>query len=166
MKKEKNKYDLFPIKFLNGKLELKAYESFVGYKKVSIVSRNNMFITNGIVTLMIPSDAKLVCYDWRNGTEKCNVNILNGLAKGELGKMRADKAKVLKIEEVSHGKFYGDWKLIPQRKNSRARSIYDYEFFYRVNKWVRPTYEFNADQNKECTSGIHFFRTLKEAMEY
>lgn len=68
-------------------------------------------------------------------------------------KCRASKAVVLAIyskggEEISEGK-----------------SRYDYEFIYRVGETVYPD-KWDEDRWNECSSGIHFFLTRREAEEY
>lgn len=68
-------------------------------------------------------------------------------------KCRASKAVVLAIynkrgEEISEG-----------------RSRYDSEFIYRVGETVYPD-KWDEDRWNECSSGIHFFLTRREAEEY
>ena len=68
-------------------------------------------------------------------------------------KCRASKAIVLAIydkngEEISEG-----------------RSRHDYEFIYRVGETIYPD-SWNEDRWNECSGGIHFFVTRKEAEEY
>ena len=74
-------------------------------------------------------------------------------SSGTSRKCRADKAKVLAIydrrgEEISEG-----------------RSRYDSEFIYRVGETVYSD-KWDEDRWNECSSGIHFFLTRKEAEEY
>ena len=63
-------------------------------------------------------------------------------------KCRASKAKVL---ELSGGA-------------TEALSRHDYSFVYRLGEYVEAALD--ADIRVECTSGIHFFITRKEAEEY
>ena len=94
---------------------------------------------NRILTLLIPEDAK------RNSTlvgRKC----------------RADKAFVLKAEFITKK------GLVPSKRRS-FRSLRDSEFIYRLNTMVEePNYD--ADIREECLTGIHFFPTKQEAIEY
>ena len=46
-----------------------------------------------------------------------------------------------------------------------ARSIHDSDFVYTVGQTVRPD-SFDPDPRIECSHGIHFFVTRKEAEEY
>lgn len=66
-------------------------------------------------------------------------------------KCRAEFAKVLK--------FYPDCI-------TEDKSLYNPNFLYEINQTVRPTYRFNRNRWEECTSGIHFFLTRKEAEAY
>ena len=68
------------------------------------------------------------------------------------GKCRTNKAKVVSID--------GD-----NKKGLKAVSDYDKNFIYEVGKTVEVK-DFNLQYNFECGSGIHFFRTKKEAEEY
>ena len=65
-------------------------------------------------------------------------------------KCRASKAVVLEI--VRDGE-----------QITRGYSFHDMHFDYEVGKTVYPTKPFNDDRWEECTSGIHFYITRKEA---
>lgn len=69
-------------------------------------------------------------------------------------KCRADQAKVIKINLI--GK---------KETHKSALSIWDYSFKYVVNNVVTPSKKFSLNQH-DCASGIHFFRTLREARDY
>lgn len=71
-------------------------------------------------------------------------------------KCRASKAKVL-------GFYNEDGKRI---KLKTACSWWDESFIYRVGATVEPTSQFNKDRYAECTSGIHHFMTLEEAVAW
>lgn len=55
-------------------------------------------------------------------------------------------------------------------KNGRplrmAKSQYDNKFVYTVGKIVRPNKPFDENRWAECASGIHFFMTKREAIDY
>jgi len=89
-----------------------------------------------LITLKIPADAKR---SNAYGRRKC----------------RCDKAKVLDISEYGNG----------IRKITSAVSCYDHSFIYHVGAEVSVP---NFDENRwhECTSGIHFFMTMEEAIDY
>ena len=70
-------------------------------------------------------------------------------------KCRAKSAKVLKAFRVC-GK---------PAEQTMFRSLRDYYFIYRVGETVEVP-DFNDDIRLECTQGIHFFETRKEAEEY
>lgn len=48
---------------------------------------------------------------------------------------------------------------------TKVASCYDSKFIYRKGRIVRVK-NFNCQYNEECASGIHFFRTRKEAEKY
>ena len=64
-------------------------------------------------------------------------------------KCRTNKAKVV---EISNGK-------------KIAYSDYDNSFTYELDKKIEIE-DFDLRHNVECASGIHFFRTRKEAEKY
>ena len=66
-------------------------------------------------------------------------------------KCRTDSAKVLKIENPD-GK---------ERKTGRSQA--DYDFVYKVGTTVSAPYD---ERIEECSTGIHFFLSRKEAEEY
>ena len=68
-------------------------------------------------------------------------------------KCRTNSAKVLKITD-KNGK-----------KVKTAKSLYDNKFIYTVGETVEVD-DFDLRYNVECSTGIHFFRTRKEAEEY
>lgn len=77
-------------------------------------------------------------------------------------KCRAASAKVISIREL-HGRYdrMGEGKAL-----KLARSHYSPKFVYRVGETVRPTKPFNDKYPGECASGIHFFLTKEEAINY
>lgn len=68
-------------------------------------------------------------------------------------KCRCDKAKVLNITT-----FGGE-------KRATAISWYNPDFVYEVGKEVSVP-DFDEDRWHECAPGIHFFMSVKEALEY
>ena len=66
-------------------------------------------------------------------------------------KCRASKVKVIKIEGNPNG--------------AVGFSTHDYKTKYEEGKWIKPD-KWDADIRLECTNGIHFFITRKEAEEY
>lgn len=68
-------------------------------------------------------------------------------------KCRASKAVVLAIYNKGGGEI------------SMGRSIYDFEFAYRVGETVHADH-WDEDRWNECSNGIHFFITRREAEEY
>ena len=70
-------------------------------------------------------------------------------------KCRCSKAKVLKIEDLNGNVL--DISLVP--------SDYDKSFVYQVGEIVEVK-DFDENRWNECSTGIHFFITKKEAIEY
>ena len=69
-------------------------------------------------------------------------------------KCRSEYAKVVKITSLDETTEY-----------QSAKSTHDETFTYNVGQVIRPN-EYDEDIRIECTSGIHFFITKKEAKEY
>jgi hypothetical protein len=86
------------------------------------------------------------------------------------GKMRATKAFVHSIVTYTHKSFYvepirlNDIRDIKQVKSGRSKHISN--FIYRVGKTVTPHDPSFSFRPYECDAGIHFFLTLKEALNY
>ena len=92
--------------------------------------------TSIIVQLLIPKSAKRTSATGR----KC----------------RADKAKVVAIWNTDRTK----------SDLTEAVSSHDNEFIYKVGDYVAPKKPFCEDRWDECSSGIHFFVTFDEAVNY
>lgn len=71
-------------------------------------------------------------------------------------KCRCSKATVLSIENLDGS---------PKPSNYVARSIVKSDFTYEVGKTVEVP-DFDKDRWAECSSGIHFFITREEAVDY
>lgn len=119
--------------------------SFIGWKKVCLgldlePSESGfmpkMVERTAIVKLLIPEDAK------------------RSSATGR--KCRCDKAKVLEIQDM-------DGNVL---NNTTARSFHDSDFTYFAGKIVAPTLPFEENRWEECASGIHFFISREEAVNY
>ena len=70
-------------------------------------------------------------------------------------KCRCSKAKVLSIQTID-----GD-----EAEQPFVASDHDKSFFYRVGETVEVT-DFDEDRWKECSTGIHFFITRREAEQW
>lgn len=67
---------------------------------------------------------------------------------------RCNKAKVLTIKSFDY-----------EEKYTEAWSLVDENFVYRVGEWVEVK-DFNEDRWMDSTTGIHFWLTREEAMNY
>lgn len=71
-------------------------------------------------------------------------------------KCRCDKVKVLEIQNLNGS---------IAKNIIKARSIYNNEFIYKLNKITREP-KFNTCRWNECAAGIHFFVNRKDAVNY
>lgn len=74
-------------------------------------------------------------------------------------KCRASEAKVMGFYDL-------EGKRLSKEEVPYACSIYARKFRYYVGKTVYPKNSFDDDRWEECASGIHFFVTFQEAVEY
>ena len=115
--------------------------SFIGYKVayIDIPAFDNLrtFKNMGIIKLEIPEDAKRLSPYF--GVEKC----------------RCDKAKVLEITSV----------LDSSKHYDTAYSIFDKSFKYKVGETISVE-DFDDNRSNECSTGIHFFMTKGDALDY
>lgn len=124
----------------------------LGYKAVlQEKSHMSVYEKYGLVTLRIPVGAQVYL------TEK---------------KCRASHAMVLSIEKLRFAKPLCTCSSCTKARAefvpgplSRAVSIYTREFVYVAGKAVRPELPFSLEK-EECASGIHFFRTKDEAVDF
>lgn len=72
-------------------------------------------------------------------------------------KCRASEAKVIHLYNAKTGETVDDIK---------AYSTYTPSFEYEVGKTVKPKWGFDRNRWRECASGIHFFLTYQEALNY
>lgn len=70
-------------------------------------------------------------------------------------KCRCNKAKVLAITEIDDTAY----------PRTEVRSTFDKNFIYRIGETVEVE-DFDMDRWNECSAGIHFFITRKEAVDY
>lgn len=71
-------------------------------------------------------------------------------------KCRCSKAKVIKFLSLDR----------VEAKIDRAHSSWDPNFNYYKGKYVEPQCPFDENRWSECSSGIHFFMTFQEAVDY
>lgn len=128
--------------------------SFIAWKKCRLMysteeeyrlmSQNKKIVYWCIVKLLIPEDAIR-----SSGTGR---------------KCRANKAKVIEIYD-------SEGNIIATKDNMNcdkylAVSMYDDSFKYLPGEIVRPKRYFNTNRWQVCSTGIHFFMTKKEAINY
>lgn len=115
--------------------------SFIGWKKAHVIHRGDPAmkncITEGIVKLLIPEDAKRTS----SVSRKC----------------RCSKAIALDVQERD-GSPIKDCKWIC--------SWYDPDYEYKVGDTLFPKEPFNSNRWEECSSGIHFFIDRMDAVHY
>lgn len=118
--------------------------SFIGWKKC--ISKDGKVI----VKLLIPAEAK------------------RSSATGR--KCRASKAVVLDIQKMD-GEHYPDVAYSIYNATHIYGTAFNYsnpdrKFEYRIGKQVETEEPFEEDRFEECASGIHFFITRQEAVNY
>lgn len=99
---------------------------------------------------------KCICENGTHAIVKLQIYDTSERVSGGGRKCRCSKAKVLEIQDLSGSR--NDIK--------EARSIYANEFVYVVGHNVKPLERFEKNRWEECSSGIHFFITRKEAVDY
>ena len=79
-------------------------------------------------------------------------------------KVRVSEAKVVDImyTDLSPLKFSRIDRILYKIS---VRSGHDRNFVYKVGETVKPTLQFN-DSDETCSSGIHGFRDVKDALNY
>ena len=118
-----------------------------GYKLVYLydLNRSRFCACNAIAKLSFPSDAKFI----------------KGLNNPD-NKIRANKAFVEEVYYIN-GAELG----IPiDASKADAVSMRDFTFKYKKGTSVKPTEKFSTKLTDCCGSGIHFFRTVKQAANY
>jgi len=140
-----------PISYNPNYRQYQAYGQFfvlneeaIAFKKV--ISLNNR--TSILATLMIPAGAIVFLTDGPHRDKKC----------------RASEALVLRLESISSG-----------LNAKRAYSFHDRTFTYQAGQYIIPkeiwrdkphTGCLMSEEYEECKSGIHFFRSVSEAVCY
>ena len=120
-----------------------------GYKKISY--RGSYYL----VTLEIPNTA----WVFNSGNRK--------------DKSRCSKAKVLDIEQLETdgslgyhgGYFHKILSGIKRRRQPHSSGFHRTATFYEVGKIIKPQLAFSK-QEKQCASGIHYFRDKNSALTY
>lgn len=133
-------------------------KKIIGYKKVHMYKAHNReersaagWLGWAILTLEIPAGAKRVMSNKRKQRA-------SHLYDDKCRKCRASRAKVIAAETIRGG---------PIPDGVTFVSEFDIEFTYEVGKTHAPRdAPFNPDERAVCGSGIHFFRTKREAEEY
>ena len=110
--------------------------SFIGYKLAKYKVDDSNYYARCIVKLEIPEDAKRSSA----ATRKC----------------RCNKAKVLDIIDLYPINTVGI---------SEAVSLRDDTFIYKIGETVSVE-DFNENRWEECSTGIHFFMSKQEVIEY
>ena len=106
-------------------------------------------------SLACPEKGSFIAYKKANG---CIIKLLiledSKRSSATTVKCRCDKAKVLDIENIKTG-----------LKVMEVRSNYDSKFIYRTGEIVSVD-NFDDDRWNECSTVIHFFMNIENAMNY
>lgn len=140
----------------------------IGYKKVCVVTKAGKNVkadghtVRAILELEIPDTAAIraqICDTETKGRVKRRIGH---------GKHRASQVKVLRVVECGVKPLFENFKTLDfrfRRDRHRLVSTWHYTFQYDVGQIYTPEQRF-APQNDHCASGIHFYRTLKEARNH
>lgn len=109
--------------------------------------------------LACPEEGAFVGFKKCNGAEECVLVKLEipedaKRSSATTRKCRCSKAKVISITGI-----------VTQKEYDEVFSQRDKRFVYRVGETVVPD-SFDEDRWNECSNGIHFFITKKEAIDY
>ena len=119
-------------------------DSFIAWKKI-FVETNELKLREALCKLKIPKDA---------------------LRTSGIGnKCRASKVKVLKIIGVENPQI-NELRRTTGKKYKAGFSINYPKFKYEVGKVVEPLDDFDPNRFHECSSGIHFFMSKQDAINY
>ena len=123
--------------------------------KLSGADLRNAIYTDTILNLQCPDEGTFIAWKKLAGSKIAKLLIPEDAKRSSATtrKCRASKAKVLAIYNRNGGEI------------SEGKSIHDDEFIYRVGETVYPDH-WDEDRWNECSNGIHFFITRKEAEEY
>lgn len=130
-------------------------EADLRYASLKGVDLTHAAHTGTALNLQCPEEGSFVAYKKLRGGAIAKLFIPEDAKRSSATsrKCRASKATILAI-------YYQDGEEI-----SEGRSTHDIEFIYRVGETVYPD-SWDEDRWNECSSGIHFFITRKEAEEY
>ena len=109
--------------------------------------------------LACPEEGAFIGFKKCNGAEECVLVKLEipedaKRSSATTRKCRCSKAKVISITGI-----------VTRQEYDEAFSQHDKRFVYRVGETVVPD-SFDEDRWNECSNGIHFFITKKEAIDY
>jgi hypothetical protein len=116
------------------------------FKKVNLKKNGAAAV---IANLIIPVGALFYC-----DSELFYWQLSNSSWFGPSRKMRASEAKVVSLVKARS-----------QESVQLARSSYDSSFTYEPGQIVKPVDKFSREED-ECSSGIHFFINLGDALDY
>lgn len=108
------------------------------------------------ITMACPEEGSFIGFKKCQGNKIVKLEILSDAKRSSATgrKCRCDKAKVLSITNIDGLQEFAE-----------AISNYDSLFTYKVDSIVSID-NFNENRWEECASGIHFFITRQEAVEY
>lgn len=109
-----------------------------------------------ILNMQCPEEGSFIAFKKLRDDRICKLQILEDSKRSSATtrKCRCDKAKVLDIYSLDKKEHYED-----------GYSKYDKGFKYRVGEIIFVD-DFDEDRWEECSTGIHFFITEREAIEY
>lgn len=118
-----------------------------------------------IMKLKIPAGSVVFCI---NGG-KCRTNKAEALELIRHDPSMANIVHPMFMQRFADKSMWGEEafkvELIDYLEDEPAYSSYDYDFKYRLGK-AKKVVDFDLQYNIECSTGIHFFMTKEEVMDY
>jgi len=122
----------------------KNEKGMIGYKKCRLHNENGIFISHVLVRVLVPYNVRYRC-------PNSSIDI------GRWKKYRAEKVKVLEFIDCRGKPFV-------LKRGYAVFSAYDGRTRYYRNRILKSN-GFDTE-DVACSSGIHFFKNLKEASRY
>ena len=135
----------------------------IGYKKCVYFSGDGHQVRECIVELRIPNDARVV-RPWighRANKLRCDRAFVRAIfSYDEFGNYDRlpDDTVVYSISSLTY--------FVNHLRTEYLTEAFKRAFKYVVGETVTPEYDLNDDIYYECGSGIHFFETIEEAVNY
>ena len=131
----------------------RAYLSGANLSGAYLIRANFKNVKNLHYSILPEGD--IIGYKKLSGGKICKLLITKEAKRVSTPVGRKCRAKYAKVLEIQDGR----------KRPKTGRSQHDSKFIYKVGEIVKPD-KYDDDFRVECSEGIHFFITLKEAKEW